>query len=109
MLRLTGVSKSYHVGGNPLHVLRGIDMQVEDGELIAIMGSSGSGKSTLLNIIGLLDSYDTGEYHLGGTLVKNVSETRAAFFRRQRRRSGFVRGQRGVFEEWNRGSRCESR
>jgi putative ABC transport system ATP-binding protein len=64
-----------------MEVLKGVDLKIEDGELVSIMGSSGSGKSTLLNILGILDNYDSGEYLLGGTLVKNLSEKKAALFR----------------------------
>ena len=81
MIQLTNIHKSYQMGQNRLHVLKGIDLTIEEGELASIMGSSGSGKSTLLNIIGLLDGYDEGEYRLDGTLVKNLSETRAAVYR----------------------------
>ena len=88
MLQLRQVHKSYTLGHNRLHVLRGIDLLVERGEMVSIMGSSGSGKSTLLNIIGLLDNYDSGEYHLEGKLMKNLSEARAA--RRRSRSLGFV-------------------
>jgi putative ABC transport system ATP-binding protein len=88
MLRLTDIHKSFAIGSNELHVLKGINLQVEEGELVSIMGSSGSGKSTLLNIIGLLDGYDSGEYRLDGTLVKDLSETKAAVFRS--RMLGFV-------------------
>ena len=88
MLRLRGVHKKYSVGHNELHVLKGIDLAVERGEMIAVMGSSGSGKSTLLNILGLLDNYDSGEYYLGGKLMRNLSETRAAQHRS--RSLGFV-------------------
>ena len=65
MIRLDKINKYYKVGGRPLHVLKDLDLTIEEGELVAIMGSSGSGKSTLLNILGILDSYDTGEYWLG--------------------------------------------
>lgn len=65
----------------PLHVLKGINLDINKGELVSIMGASGSGKSTLLNILGILDSYDTGEYVLDGTLIKNLSENRAAELR----------------------------
>ena len=88
MLQLRGVCKSYRVGGKPLQVLRGIDLAVEAGEMIAIMGSSGSGKSTLLNVLGILDDYDSGEYRLDGTVIRGLSETRAAQYRS--RLIGFV-------------------
>jgi len=83
MLRLRGVHKSYTMGPNKLHVLKGIDVDIGPGELVSIMGASGSGKSTLLNVLGLLDNYDDGEYQLDGQLVKNLSETRAAILRGQ--------------------------
>jgi len=88
MIELTDIHKSYTIGGNRLHVLNGIDMRVEAGEFISIMGSSGSGKSTLLNVLGLLDGYDRGEYRLDGTVVRDLSETRAAQLRS--RLLGFV-------------------
>ncbi|CAN5561080.1 ABC transporter ATP-binding protein [soil metagenome] len=81
MIKLHNIQKSYQVGKQSLHVLKGIDMHIKEGELVSIMGSSGSGKSTLLNILGILDSYDTGEYLLSGTLIKNLSESKAAFYR----------------------------
>ncbi len=62
-------------------MLKGIDLDIGKGEFVSIMGASGSGKSTLLNILGILDNYDTGEYHLNGTLIKNLSEKRAAEYR----------------------------
>lgn len=77
IIQLKDINKSYHVGA-PLHVLKGIDLEVRKGELISIMGASGSGKSTLLNIIGILDNYDTGSYYLAGKLIKNLNETQAA-------------------------------
>lgn len=64
-----------------MHVLKGIDLTIGEGEFVSIMGSSGSGKSTLLNILGILDEYDKGEYWLNGTLIKNLSETKAAYYR----------------------------
>ncbi len=83
MLRMSGLHKSYAMGANTLHVLKGIDLDIGSGELVSIMGASGSGKSTLLNVVGLLDNYDAGEYVLDGQLVKNLSETRAAILRGQ--------------------------
>lgn len=80
IIRLKDVNKTYD-GVVPLHVLRGINMSVEKGELVSIMGASGSGKSTLLNILGILDNYDSGEYFLDGTLIKNLSENKAAEYR----------------------------
>ena len=77
MILLENIHKSYYVGA-PLHVLKGINLEVKRGEMISIMGSSGSGKSTLLNIIGILDDYDKGNYYLDGHLIKNLSETQAA-------------------------------
>lgn len=81
MIEIKDLHKSYQMGKNSLHVLKGIDFSAEEGELVAIMGSSGSGKSTLLNILGLLDVADTGEYHLDGKLIKNLNETKAAKYR----------------------------
>ncbi|MFT2009135.1 ABC transporter ATP-binding protein [Pontibacter sp. 13R65] len=81
MIQLNNIQKYYTVGHNKLHVLKGIDMHVQEGELVSIMGSSGSGKSTLLNILGILDDYDIGEYMLAGTLMKNLSATKAAYYR----------------------------
>src|SRR5258705_9902693 len=88
MLRLQGVDKSYVSGRNRLQVLKSIDLTIDRGDMVSIMGASGSGKSTLMNILGLLDGYDDGTYHLDGTLVKDLSETRAAVYRR--RWLGFV-------------------
>ncbi len=82
MIELKGIKKSYSTGsGKPLQVLKGIDLNIGDGELVSIMGSSGSGKSTLLNILGILDAYDEGDYYLSGTLIKNLSEKKAAQYR----------------------------
>jgi putative ABC transport system ATP-binding protein len=83
MLELRGIHKSYAVGSNRLHVLRGIDLTIGRGELVSIMGSSGSGKSTLLNILGILDDYDLGEYRIDGTLIRGLGERRAAVYRRK--------------------------
>lgn len=69
------------MGSSAMHVLKGIDIHIKNGELVSIMGSSGSGKSTLLNILGILDNYDEGTYHLNDTLIKNLSETKAAHYR----------------------------
>lgn len=80
MIHLEGIHKTY-AGAQPLHVLKGIDLDIAEGELVSIMGASGSGKSTLLNILGILDDYDEGDYYLAGTLIKNLSETRAAEYR----------------------------
>ena len=81
MIEIKDLHKSYQMGKNSLHVLKGINFSAEEGELVAIMGSSGSGKSTLLNILGLLDVADEGEYHLDGVLIKNLNETKAAKYR----------------------------
>ncbi|MBO4500319.1 MAG: ABC transporter ATP-binding protein [Bacteroidaceae bacterium] len=72
MIDFKGVHKTYP-GAEPLHVLKGIDLHIDEGELVSIMGASGSGKSTMLNIMGILDSYDDGEYHLAGQLIKGQS------------------------------------
>jgi putative ABC transport system ATP-binding protein len=83
MISINNVHKSYVTGTNSLHVLKGIDMEIQQGEFVSIMGSSGSGKSTLLNILGILDNYDQGSYYLNGTLVKEMSEKRAAQLRNE--------------------------
>ena len=80
MIILKDINKTYN-NGTPLHVLKGIDLHIEKGEFVSIMGASGSGKSTLLNILGMLDNYDTGEYYLNGTLIKGLNETKAAEYR----------------------------
>lgn len=81
MIHLNQIRKSYQVGKQDLEVLKGIDLEIEQGELVSVMGSSGSGKSTLLNIIGILDAYDSGDYALSGTAIKNLSESKAAYYR----------------------------
>jgi len=83
MLILNNVHKSYVTGNNSLHVLKGIDLEINKGEFVSIMGSSGSGKSTLLNILGILDSYDQGSYYLNGALVKDMNEKKAARLRNE--------------------------
>ena len=83
MISLNNVHKSYVTGTNSLHVLKGIDIEIHEGEFVSIMGSSGSGKSTLLNILGILDNYDQGSYYLNGTLVKDMSEKQAARLRNE--------------------------
>ena len=87
LIELKGIHKTYD-NGQPLHVLKGIDLNIEKGEFVSIMGASGSGKSTLLNILGILDNYDEGTYHLGGTLIKDLSERQSADYRN--RMIGFV-------------------
>ena len=87
LIELKGVNKTYN-NGQPLHVLKGIDLSIDRGEFVSIMGASGSGKSTLLNILGILDNYDTGEYWLDGKLIKDLSERQAADYRN--RMIGFI-------------------
>src|SRR5262252_3375951 len=88
MIKLHDIHKYYYSGGQPLHVLKGIDLHIGEGELVSIMGSSGSGKSTLLNILGILDSYDSGSYTLAGHQVGRLRETEAA--RLRNKMLGFV-------------------
>lgn len=80
IIKLRDINKTYY-GAQPLHVLKGINLDIDEGEFVSIMGASGSGKSTLLNILGILDNYDSGEYMLAGTLIKDLSEKRAAEYR----------------------------
>ncbi len=88
MIHVAGLYKSYTMGENRLNVLKGIDLEIETGEFVAVMGASGSGKSTLLNILGILDTYDQGTYHLNGNLIRDLSEKNAA--RLRNRHLGFV-------------------
>ena len=88
MIRLRNIRKAYRTGYNQLEVLKGIDLDIEKGEFVSIMGSSGSGKSTLLNIIGILDEYDEGDYQLDGRLIRGLSQTESAQYRN--RFIGFV-------------------
>ncbi|MCK5857658.1 MAG: ABC transporter ATP-binding protein [Bacteroidales bacterium] len=81
MIQLTDIHKSYKTGNSSLHVLKGISLHIKKGEMVSIMGSSGSGKSTLLNILGILDSYDSGSYFLNSQAVVKMSEKKAAWFR----------------------------
>jgi len=88
MIKLHDIHKYYRTGGQSVHVLKGVDLHIREGELVSIMGSSGSGKSTLLNILGILDGYDRGSYLLAGQPVSNMGETQAAQLRN--RMLGFV-------------------
>jgi len=81
MIDISDLHKSYKMGQNSLHVLKGIDFKADEGEMVAIMGSSGSGKSTLLNILGMLDEADAGNYILDGKEIKDLDETKAAIYR----------------------------
>ena len=81
MLKLQAIEKTYRTGKSSLHVLKGIDLTIKAGEMVSIMGPSGSGKSTLLNVLGILDGYDSGEYLLDGTFIRNLSERKAAYYR----------------------------
>ena len=87
LIELKDVNKTYN-NGQPLHVLKGIDLSIDRGEFVSIMGASGSGKSTLLNILGILDNYDTGEYYIDGRLIKGLTERQAADYRN--RMIGFI-------------------
>ncbi|MDG2194752.1 MAG: ABC transporter ATP-binding protein [Polaribacter sp.] len=81
MIQIKNLHKSYPIGKDSLHVLKGIDLHIKEGEFVSIMGSSGSGKSTLLNIVGLLDGHDEGDYYLNGQLIENLDEKKAAILR----------------------------
>ena len=81
MLKINNLHKSYTTEYNTLHVLKGLNLEIKEGEFVSIMGSSGSGKSTLLNILGILDDYDEGEYYLDNNLIKNLSQKNAAQYR----------------------------
>jgi putative ABC transport system ATP-binding protein len=81
VIRLEKVNKSYHVGESSLHVLKDVDLEIREGEMVSVMGSSGSGKSTLLNILGILDDYDSGSYYFDDELIRALSERRAALYR----------------------------
>ncbi len=88
MIRLQGINKIYHVGQNQVHALQDINLEIDQGEFVAIQGSSGSGKSTLLNVLGILDGYDSGSYYLEDKLIAALSEHEAARYRN--RYIGFV-------------------
>lgn len=83
MITLKDINKTYDMGQASLHVLKGIDLHISQGEYVSIMGASGSGKSTLLNILGILDNYDTGAYNLNNVLIKDLSEKQAAYYRNE--------------------------
>lgn len=83
MIQISNLHKSYVMGSNSLHVLKGLNLEIESGEFVSIMGSSGSGKSTLLNILGILDDYDQGSYYLAGKLMQGLNETKAALTRNE--------------------------
>ena len=81
MIKIENLHKSYPMGDESLHVLKGLNLHIKEGEFVSIMGSSGSGKSTLLNIVGLLDIHDEGKYYLNGQLIEKLDEKRAAVLR----------------------------
>jgi putative ABC transport system ATP-binding protein len=88
MIHLKDINKSYTIGQGKLHVLKGINLRINAGEMVSIMGASGSGKSTMLNVLGILDDYDSGTYTLNDTEMRNLNETKAAYYRN--RYLGFV-------------------
>jgi putative ABC transport system ATP-binding protein len=81
MISIKNLHKSYPMGKDSLHVLKGLNLEIKEGEFVSIMGSSGSGKSTLLNIVGLLDEHDSGEYYLNNQLIEKLDEKKAAILR----------------------------
>lgn len=81
MIKIEKLHKSYPIGKESLHVLKGLDLHIKEGEFVSIMGSSGSGKSTLLNIVGLLDVHDEGNFYLNGQIIKDMNEKKAAILR----------------------------
>lgn len=81
MIEIKDLHKSYPMGKESLHVLKGLSLEIKEGEFVAIMGASGSGKSTLLNIVGLLDTHDSGVYKLNNELIEKLDETKAAKLR----------------------------
>jgi putative ABC transport system ATP-binding protein len=83
MISLANINKTYYTEATSLHVLKGVDLRIDSGDFVSIMGASGSGKSTLLNILGILDNYDTGEYKLNNVLIKDLSEKQAAYYRNE--------------------------
>jgi putative ABC transport system ATP-binding protein len=88
LIKIEDITKVYHMGDIKVHALRGVSLEVAEGEFIAIMGPSGSGKSTLMNIVGCLDQPTSGQYWLGGTDVGQLNDNRLAEIRN--RRIGFV-------------------
>ncbi|MCE1156085.1 MAG: ABC transporter ATP-binding protein [Bacteroidales bacterium] len=83
MISLSNINKTYYTEATSLHVLKGVDLTIQQGDYVSIMGASGSGKSTLLNILGILDNYDTGEYRLNNVLIKDLNERQAAHYRNE--------------------------
>ncbi|MDA3838267.1 MAG: ABC transporter ATP-binding protein [Candidatus Delongbacteria bacterium] len=88
MIAIKDLHKTYYTGKTNLHVLKGVNLTIEKGEMVSIMGSSGSGKSTLLNVLGILDKFEDGEYYLNDTLIKNLTEKEESYLRN--RKIGFV-------------------